>query len=212
MYRAEEGWVYVVASLDQSDRLVRDVQLEREGTGEEYPTLVVQASRGNFSDSLSRWTLERGSLRVITGADAEQVLRFDSIRVRAFVETPTDLLAEPKKPEEMTYTELGRYIEALERSGGDGRKLRVWRELKLAIPFTCVVIALFSAPLAITSPRASGAVGIGIGLGTTVVFLLMVQLSQAIGQGGLVPPVWAAWIPNILFGVVGLVMMKRAPT
>ena len=48
----------------------------------------------------------------------------------------------------MRYAELGRYVEALERSGGDGRKLRVERALKIAVPFTCIIIAMFGAPLA----------------------------------------------------------------
>jgi lipopolysaccharide export LptBFGC system permease protein LptF len=44
------------------------------------------------------------------------------------------------------------------------------------------------------------------------VFLLLVQLSRAIGSGGGILPELAAWIPNMLFGVVGLVLMRKAPT
>src|SRR3989475_8840953 len=43
-------------------------------------------------------------------------------------ERPIDLLAEPKAPEEMRYAELGRYINALARSGSDTKKLRVRSE------------------------------------------------------------------------------------
>ncbi len=86
------------------------------------------------------------------------------------------------------------------------------QELKVAIPFTCIIIAVFGAPLAVTAPRTSGAMGIGLGLGTTIVFLLLVQLSQGIGSGGLAPPVLAAWMPNMLFGVIGVWLMARAKT
>jgi lipopolysaccharide export system permease protein len=112
----------------------------------------------------------------------------------------------------MRYAELGRYIDDLERSGGDGRKLRVRQALKFAIPFTCIVIALFGAPLAVTAPRTSGALGIGISLVITVIFLMLIQLSEAIGAGGLLPPRLAAWLPNIVFGAMGLVLLARAPT
>jgi lipopolysaccharide export system permease protein len=84
--------------------------------------------------------------------------------------------------------------------------------LKIAVPFTCIVIAIFGAPLALTAPRAGGAVGVGISLATTVIFLLLVQLSEAVGAGGLVPPVAAAWIPNMVFAGIGLVLLARAPT
>ncbi len=212
VYRAEEGWVYVVSALDHPQRTVRDIQMEREGDGEEYPTLIVQSRRGLYNDSLAHWTLANGHLRILSGTASELAFAFDSIRVRAFTEPPSALLAEPKRPEEMKYGELGRYIDALERSGGDGRKLRVSQNLKIAIPFTCIVIAVFSAPLAVSAPRTSGAVGIGIGLGTTILFLLLVRLSEGVGSGGLVPPAMAAWIPNALFGVIGIWLMVRVKT
>ena len=212
VYRADEGWVYVIASLDADRRLVRNLQMEREGTGGGYPTLVVQSPRAAYDDSLAQWNLSHGRFHIVTGTSAELAFEFDSVHVRSFREPPSALLSEPKRPEEMAYGELGSYIDALERSGGDGRRLRVSQELKIAIPFTCLVIALFSAPLAVSAPRTSGSLGIGIGLGTTIVFLLMVQLSQGIGSSGLLPPLMAAWLPNIVFAVAGMWMMVKVRT
>ena len=82
------------------------------------------------------------------------------MRLRAMQQSPADLLAEPKAPDEMRYAELGRYIDALKRSGNDANKLVVEQALKLALPATCLIIALFGAPLAVTSPRAGAAVGL----------------------------------------------------
>jgi lipopolysaccharide export LptBFGC system permease protein LptF len=55
-------------------------------------------------------------------------------------------------------------------SGGDANELRVERALKLAIPITCIIIALFGAPLATSTQRGGAAYGIGISLATTVIF------------------------------------------
>jgi len=212
VYRADQGWVYVIRSLDLTERMMRDAVLEREGTGPAYPTLAIQTFYGKYIDSLSRWTLGDGRLRIVTGEGAELAFGFDSLYQRSLVETPAALLAEPKAPEEMGYAELSRYIDALERSGGDARKLAVDRALKLAVPVTCLVIAIFAAPLAITGPRTSAAYGVAISLATTILFLTLIQLSRAVGSGGLLPPTLAAWTPNILFGGVGLWLLKRAPT
>ncbi len=212
VYRADHGWVYVVRSLDVSQNRIREAILERQGTGPEYPTLVIQTIDGQWDPAVSSWRLTDGRYRVVLGLGDERVFAFDSLKSATFVEKPDDLLAQPKTPEEMRYGELGEYIEAFERSGGDARKLRVQRDLKIAIPFTCLIIAIFGAPMAITSPRAGGAFGVGVALATTVIFLILVQLSQAVGAGGLLPPTVAAWSPNILFGVVGLLLMARAPT
>ena len=65
-------------------------------------------------------------------------------------ESPAELLIEPKAPDEMRYAELGRYIESLRRSGNEVDKIVVEQALKLALPATCLVIAIFGAPLAVT--------------------------------------------------------------
>ena len=212
VYRAEEGWVYTIRELNAGERRARDLVLERQGTGQQYPTLSIQAEQARYDDDAASWTLTDGRFRVLSGGPAVASFIFDSMHVGAFSETPDGLLVQEKRPEEMRYSELGRYIDSLERSGGDGRKLRVGQALKIAVPFTCLVIALFGAPMAIASPKASGAVGVAISLGTTIVFLTLVQLSRAIGGGGLVPPTAAAWLPNAVFGIAGLILLKNART
>jgi lipopolysaccharide export system permease protein len=122
------------------------------------------------------------------------------------------LLITPKQPEEMTWDELGGYIDTMERSGYDVRELVVKRWLKLALPVTCLIIAIFGAPLAVSAPRAGAAVGIAISLGTTITFLLFVQLAIAAGKSGLVHPDLAAWVPNGIFLAIGLVLMARVKT
>lgn len=212
VYRADQGWVYAIRSLDLGDRAIRDPVLERAGTGADYPTLVVQTASGVYSDTTNVWNLRTGRFRIVTGPGRELTFAFDSMRLASLVEPPAALLAEPKDPEEMRYGELARYIGWIERSGGDVRKLKVDLALKIAIPFTCIIIALFGAPLAVTTPRSSGAFGVGVSLATTVIFLTLVQLSRAIGAGGVLPPTLAAWTPNLVFGVAGLWMLKKAPT
>src|SRR5438046_3432098 len=78
----------------------------------------------------------------------------------------------------MRYAELGRYVDALARSGSDTRKLRVEQALKLSVPFACIIVALFGAPLAISTPRSGMAWGVAVCLATTFVDLLMFQLSK----------------------------------
>jgi lipopolysaccharide export system permease protein len=213
VYRADGGWVYAIRSLELSTREMRDLILEREGTGANYPTIVLAGQRAEYGDTTEHWTLYQGALRYLGGPLEEFAFQFDSLRPRTLLqERPDDLLAEPKGPDEMRYAELGRYIDALSRSGSDAKKLRVERALKIAIPFICLLIALFGAPLAISSPRSGAAWGVAVSLATTFVVLLMFQLSKAVGAGGVLPPALAAWTPNILVGVAALYLLRKAPT
>ena len=214
VYRADGGWVYAVRTLDTGAGQMQDALLEREGRGPDYPTIEVAAAQATYRPKGAKrgWTLRRGVVRYLLGPMEETAFGFDSLVVRDLKERPIDLLAEPKAPEEMRYAELGRYINALARSGSDTKKLRVERALKLAVPFTCLVVAVFGAPLAISGPRAGTAWGVAVSLATTFVFLLLVQLTRAIGSGGVLPPVVAAWLPNLLFGGAAVWMLRKART
>jgi lipopolysaccharide export system permease protein len=216
VYRADSGWVYSIRSLElrANGAEMRDVILERGGTGEEYPTILVAAARAGYDATGAKrgWTLSKGAVRYLLGPGRETTFAFDTLRTTTLRETPAALLAEPKAPDEMRYAELGRYVDALARSGSDTKKLRVERALKLSVPFACIVIALFGAPLAISTPRTGTAWGVAVCLATTFVDLLMFQLSKAVGQSGALPPGFAAWVPNLLFGVAGVWLWRQART
>jgi lipopolysaccharide export system permease protein len=212
VYRGDAGWVYTVRSLDVGTRQLKQLMFERQGTGLSYPGLVLTADSASYDDKLQSWRLRNGASRVIAGPGKQATFSFKTMRLKALRQSPADLLAEPKAPDEMRYAELGRYIDALKRSGNDANKLIVDQALKLALPATCIIIALFGAPLAVTSHRAGAAVGVAISLGTTVIFLLLVQITKAIGAGGVINPVVAAWFPNVVFLFAGLVLLAKVRT
>jgi lipopolysaccharide export system permease protein len=222
VYRADGGWVYAIRALELRSSEMMDLMLEREGAGADYPTIVLAAERANYSDTgkvkknvkPAHWTLHRGSLRYFAGTEptGEYAFQFDSLHSRTLTEKPVDLLAEPKAPDEMRYGELRNYIDALIRSGSNAKKLQVELALKIAIPFICLLIALFGAPLAISSPKSGAAWGVAASLATTFIVLLMFQLAKAVGAGGVLPPALAAWTPNILVGVAAFYLLRKAPT
>ncbi len=212
VFRADQGWVYTIRSLDVQHRSLRMLVFERQGKGTEYPSLAITADSATYIDSLGSWRLWQGTSQRMAEGGEVQTFRFQTARLRALSQEPADLLAEPKAPEEMRYAELTRYIEALKRSGNDTSKIEVDRALKIALPAACLVIALFGAPLAVTSPRQGTAMGIAISLGTTVVYLTFIQLAKAIGVTGAVDPVAAAWAPNVLFLSAALWLLSRVRT
>ena len=221
VYRADGGWVYAIRNLDLRSRQMVDLMLEREGSGVDYPTIVLAAQSAVYSDTGKKkstrpayWTLQRGALRYLVGNEptGEFAFQFDSLQSRTLRESPADLLAQPKAPDEMRYSELRRYIDALTRSGSNAKKLQVELALKVAIPFICLLIALFGAPLAISSPKSGAAWGVAASLATTFIVLLMFQLAKAVGAGGVLPPALAAWLPNILVGTAAIYLLRKAPT
>ncbi len=158
------------------------------------------------------WALLDGYLYYYPTRDQVHTFAFDTLFQRDFSETPQDLLAEPKDPEEMNYGELGRFIDSIQRSGGNARNLVVERSLKIAFPAACLIVVLFGSALGSSTGRAGPAMGVGIALATVLLYLISVRISQGMGAGGVVPPTLAAWLPNALFLAIGLVLLARTRT
>ncbi len=212
VYRADGGRTYTIRQLLIPVRTIQDIQIEREGTGPDNPGYFLTAAGADYDTAGGRWTLRDGTFRLFFEDDREVAMAFHELRQKAMTERPRDLLSEPKAPDQMSYQELGRYVRTLERSGSDANKLKVERAMKIAIPVTCLVIALFGAPLGLTGARSGAAYGVAVSLATTIIFLMAVQIAKAVGAGGLLPPIVAAWIPNGAFGLAGLVLFTRART
>lgn len=211
-FAGEYGRVYKIRTLNVGQATMEELQIERKGNGPDYPTYMLTARNAAYDPRRGRWMLGRGELEIVPDTTIIFAVSFDSLRDRHLSERPADMMAKPRSPQEMRYEELTRFIRAQERSGSDANLLRVERALKIAIPVTCLIIALFGAPLATSTQRGGTAYGIGISLATTVVFLMLIQLTKAIGGKGLIPPDLAAWVPSVIFGSIGLVLMARVRT
>ena len=210
-YAAEEGRVYKIGYADVSSRSMQRVEVERRGTGPDFPNYVISAEAGSYRDG-EGWMLSNGYLHLMPDSLSSLSIQFDSLQDKLFTERPENLMANPKAPAEMGFADLGKFITAMERSGADVKKLRVERMLKIAIPVTCVIIMLIGAPLATSTQRGGTAYGVAISLAVTVIFLIMIQLTQAIGAGGLVQPELAAWLPGILFTGIGTYLLINVRT
>ncbi len=212
-YAGEYGRVYKALSLDVTTGRIDRLQIERKGLGVDYPTLITSANTATYNAGTHKWTMNNGVTHVIRDTQPDFAIEFgQSTDARLSELAPADLMAKPRNPSEMRFRELSRFIASLERSGGNSNELRVERMLKIAIPLTCLVIALIGAPLATSTQRGGTAWGIGVSLVITVTFLMLVQLTKAVGKGGFVSPDVAAWLPNAAFALMGLILLYRVRT
>ncbi|HEX2205425.1 MAG TPA: LptF/LptG family permease [Longimicrobium sp.] len=210
VYQTEREGVLSARRLDPASAEMSQVVMERNAT-RDRPGVHRMAERASWTPKRG-WKLERGFTRELYPDGREVLVRFDSLRLPGLVETPEDLQAEPKDPEQMGYAEMSRFIGAIERSGGDANPLRVERAQKLAVALAVIVIVLFGAPLATSNQRGGAAFGIGVSLGVTIFYMLLFRVGKALGSSGAIDPLVAAWSPNALFLVAGLFLMSRVRT
>ena len=212
VYRGDDGFVYKARQLDTREGRMEDVQIERKGSGPDFPTMHVTASEATYDSVSSRWLLRDGWARRFYGPDQERAYEFGEMRIPQLDETPEALQARPKESDEMRYAELGRLIEAIERSGGTTSQLQTARAFRIAFPFICLVIVIFGMPLAHSNRRGGAPTSIGIALGTTILLLTFQRITEAMGAGGALTPAEAAWLPNIIFLIAGLILFLRLRT
>jgi lipopolysaccharide export system permease protein len=210
-YAADRGRVYKIGALHLAVPAIEGIVIERKGKGPDYPSYVISSNNANYRVGKG-WLLQKGAMHLLTDSMQNLTFSFDSLVDRHFSEPPKQLTLTQKAPADMGFRELGRFITSMERSGAEVNELRVERMLKIAIPITCIVILLFGAPLATSTQRGGAAYGVGLSLATTVIFLMLIQLTKGIGGKGMIPADLAAWLPSIIFGVVGVILFARVRT
>ena len=84
---------------------------------------------------------------------------------------------------------------------------------KTAFPLTSVVLVLLGVPLAITPPRVRYNRGFLFSILIIFFYYLIRAFSISFGESGVVIPILAAWLPNIVISTIGIYLYyKRAYT
>ncbi|MCK4654817.1 MAG: LptF/LptG family permease, partial [Candidatus Cloacimonetes bacterium] len=125
--------------------------------------------------------------------------------------TPIDFIKSAKKPMSMNFFELKEYINRLKKVGEKYSKELVELNLKVSFPFSNLIILLFSVPLVSTSSRSRGR-GLIFGIGLLVCFLYLstLRICQSLGYNEVLSPIVAAWLPNLVFALIGIYFVIKA--
>jgi len=121
---------------------------------------------------------------------------------------PEDLKQVAKMPSEMGFKDLLAYIRKIEKEGYDATAHRVDLNAKPAYAFTCVIMSIIGAGIALRQRRRQG-IFFNVALGITIAFFYWIfhSFSLSLGYGEMLSPVIAAWAANILFFSLGLFMV-----
>ncbi len=155
-----------------------------------------------------QWVLSKGVRRSIAGNN-QVVESFDQLPMGKLAISPTDIEKKQRKPDEMDYYELKEFIANQERAGQDVARWLVDFYSKVSFPFASVIMVLFGVPFASARPRTGAAVGFGICVAVTFIYLAFMKMSQVFGYNGDLNPLFTAWLANLIFLVVGIFNLMR---
>lgn len=204
----KDGKMFYARYYDVQDKILQDViilehdinqVLRRKITAEKMEWL---GDRWRFYDCVI-YRFDRD------GAVLGEPLIFKT-KILKFYERPEGLLKHQTQPEFMNYSQLKDYIRLLSfGSEQTANRLLVDLHQKLSLPFMSIVVMLIGMPFALKRSRAGAILSMGISIGISVSFYGINAISIALGKGGFLPPVVSAWAANIIFGGLGIGLLRK---
>jgi lipopolysaccharide export system permease protein len=205
--RGPEGRTFYVGEVNRAERRMRSVMVfEPAGDLRSPFPAVITAREGTYSDRM--WRLSHGVRRTLD-EEGYVVQEAGFAELEIPMQGADQLFGEQKTTDEMTRSELGRHIRLFRKSGIDVKSFVVDYHLKLTLPLAGVVWVLVAAPMAVPAARAGRFYGVVVSIAVAFIYYVAVGVFRSLGGNGVVPPELAAWLPNILFSVLGLVLLVR---
>ncbi len=193
-----------VQRLKGGEVLLKDaVIFERPKLGE---TWLYTSPQGTYKDGVwdfpSSYCWRFSGIQLMAGQSQHLVIN-QVIRVG-------DLFVQPA-PEESTAEDLRVAIQRGKASKTDTTNLEVAYHVKYSLPASCLVFALTSAAFAVAMMRSGPFVGLIVSMGLVMLFYnAHIVCTEIIGQKGWLPPIVAAWLPDVLYLIVALILIWRA--
>ncbi len=207
------GQIYHYQSLNPQTRVLTGLDVF------EFTPHMERLVRRSFVDtatfagdgSSDVWELRQGWTREFDEkANEVPIATIDAERRR--LETANYFGAKPPNPRYMGYRQLRTSTEQLRTGGFNVLEQDVALARKIAFPFVTLIMTLLAVPFASTIGRSGAMGGIGVGIGLAITYWALLSLFGALGTGGALPPLLAAWAPNLLFGAGALYMLLTVRT
>lgn len=158
----------------------------------------------------SNWDLEKGTVTIFPPDSTVPITQaFKQKRIRV-EEDAKDLQSSGQSTDALSLKELSRFIEKNKASGLDTVRYEVDYHGKLSFAWAAFVMSLIGIPFSVGKARSgSAAFNVGITIGLAFAYWAFYSSGLTLGRHGALPPVLAAWVPNVAMIAFAVFMMIR---
>lgn len=200
-----------------ADRIYWIWAFDRERYVMDHPTLFffdenfrlkrrIAGEKGVWANGV--WIIHKGYEQVL-GEDGDYRLNeFGKLEI-ALEETPETFIRPEKQPEEMSFWELWKYAEKVRLDGYDNTKHLVDMHIKVAFPFVLVIMVVIGLSVPLMQRETHTPLSVAVGMGLCFLYMLLLGFSRSLGLSGVMPPILAAWLSNLVFLLFALYLMMR---
>ncbi|MFH1386790.1 MAG: LptF/LptG family permease [bacterium] len=193
---------YYVRHVNLKNKTMENIMVY-ELTDEKYPRVITAAS-ATFADKM--WGLKDG---VAHKYDEKGFLNYEAEFKEMKLNVAEDLLAftEQKNYTDMDTKELTKMIGSLGKGGAETKSLLTELFMRYSVPLTCFVFAFVGIPFSLSSPRSGQTWGLVMTIVLMFTFYVFASVFRSLGRGGMLPPVVAAFTPQLTFMMIAAVMI-----
>lgn len=163
-----------------------------------------------WDSTQNKWKLQNYTIRHLKDKDDILVKGTDTLMRLPIL--PKDYTLEVYEMEKMTTPTLKKFIQDQIIKGADNVKFyQLELSRRTAIPFSVVILTIIAVSL--TTHKVRNGMGIYLVLGLLIsgAFIVIQQFSSVFATNGNLHPMLGAWVPNVIFGVLAIVLIIRAP-
>jgi lipopolysaccharide export system permease protein len=170
------------------------------------------AKRAFWDRPSRRWTFEEA---VSGNYPPHQAPVFEThaapVTIDTWSETPWQLIKPGLSADLLGIPDLSSWLKAWSQNGqfADPSPYLTHWHYRWALPFACLVTVLLATPLGIHFSRRGPGGGIFLAVVLSALMMLFSSISLALGESGTLRPAHAAWLPNIVFSLLGLYLFHR---
>lgn len=161
-------------------------------------------------DSAFHWTIQDYQIRDFEGME-EKITSGETIDTTLYI-TPRDFLISETDHQLLTTPALFRYVKSQKQRGiGNIQAFEIEYHTRFASIMSAFILTLIGASLSARKVKGGMGMNIGIGLALSMGYILFMTISASFAVSGLVSPMIAAWIPNVVFTMIALFIYTKAP-
>lgn len=210
-FKDPNGRIIYVGRYVEREKKVEDVVIfNSEGlsfpgleTPGNYPELL-SSKAGKLTDD--GWVLNGGQIVGLEGSGkVNYTMEFEELRVK-IDKSVKNLVFDSRKTDEMGIKQLWAESRAAKQAGKAAAKLKLAFHSRISRSLAGLVFVLFSAPLSLLLRHRSQAVGIILALVSVAGYQGVLLWGSSSVRQTVLQPFLGAWLPDIIFGTVGLVL------
>ncbi len=157
------------------------------------------------------WQLSNGDIRLFEDGVEVGYETFDQKSIKRY-EDPARFIGSDKDPRAMTIKELKEQIAYKKEAGQISRIEHVKLHHKIAYPFAAVVVVMLGAPIAVRFGKAGFFAGLVIAFFLVFIYwAISFATLEGLSENGKLHPFLACWGANIIYGIVGTLLIWRTP-